>query len=734
MNKTRIRLAATILLASLSGSAGAQAFTENFDDIGLLAGNGWFLQNNSTPLGATSWFQGNNVANGGPFDAYNGAANAYIGANFNNTTGGTGTISNWLVTPNRTLRNGDVFTFYTRKPVTPAGGIDYPDRLEVRLSTNGASTNVGTGGAGMGDFTALLLSINPSLVAGGYPFNWTQYTITISGLPAPTSGRLAFRYFVTNGGPTGSSSDYIGIDNAVYTPYVCPAVTVSGTPGNGTWGQAYSATLSQTGALGAPSYAVTAGNLPQGLTLSAGGILSGTPTLTGTFDFTVTANDASGCSGSRSFAITIVPAFPGAPMDVSATAGDAQASMSWAPPATDGGAVIENYTATCTDGTSNHSETVNAPPAIVTGLANGTAYTCSVAATNVAGTGAASAASTSVTPMGEQTITFGAQSGQTYGLDGTFPIDPLAVASSGLAVTYGSTTAGICTVNGTTVSIVSAGTCTLTADQAGDTAWNPAQQVTQSLVIAPADQTLTFPAQAVTTRWFKAGSTFAIAPLASSAEPHSGASIVYSSLSAGVCTVSGTNVTMVAEGTCTIAADQAGNGNYSAAAQVTVQVTLVTPTEADLWIETSAWKATAVIGDTVGYSINLGNLGPAHAANVRVVDLVPTRLDPATVVWQCMEAVGTSCPPPGSGTGNLDVVIPTLPRDASLQFELFGVVIPATDPANDFTPFDNTASVSLPSSSALTDPVPGNNASTATITVLSRPDALFTDGFDVPQR
>lgn len=299
------------LAAAFVASAGlnvfSQAFTENFDDITLLAGNGWFLQNNSSPVGITNWFQGTSVAGGGPFDSFNGAANSYIGANFNNTTGGTGIISTWLLTPNRTFRNGDVIQFYTRKPATPVGGTDYPDRLEVRLSTNGASTNIGAAGNNVGDFTTLLLSVNPTLVAGGYPFVWTQYTITLSGLPAPTSGRVAFRYFVTGAGPSGANSDYIGIDNIVYTPYVCPTVSIT-TPSlpNGTAGTAYNQNLSQTGALGTPNFAVTAGALPAGLTLSASGVISGTPTATGTFNFTVTVSDNSGCSGSAAYSITVV--------------------------------------------------------------------------------------------------------------------------------------------------------------------------------------------------------------------------------------------------------------------------------------------------------------------------------------------------------------------------------------------------------------------------------------------
>ena len=94
MSKICFRIAAMIVCAAaLPRLASAQAFTENFDDVTLLAGNGWVMTNASVPVGSTNWFQGTNVGAGGPFDSFNGAANSYIGANYNNT-GSTGTISN----------------------------------------------------------------------------------------------------------------------------------------------------------------------------------------------------------------------------------------------------------------------------------------------------------------------------------------------------------------------------------------------------------------------------------------------------------------------------------------------------------------------------------------------------------------------------------------------------------------------------------------------------------------
>ena len=296
---------ALVLTSSITTNATAQAINEGFNDITTLAGAGWVQTNNSVPVGSTSWFQGNPVALGGPFDAFNGATNAYIGANFNNTTGAN-TISNWLLTPNSTIKNGDVIQFYTRTYAPTA----YADRLEVRLSTNGASTNVGVGvgSAAVGDFTTLLLSINPTLNLSAYPTTWTQYTITISGLSAPTSGRFALRYFVTNGGPSGNNSDYIGIDNFIYSPYVCPSFTMTpvGALIGGTAGSVYSTTLTQTGALGTPTFAVTSGALPSGLSLSTAGTISGTPSVSGTFNFAVTVSDNSGCSTVSNYSISVV--------------------------------------------------------------------------------------------------------------------------------------------------------------------------------------------------------------------------------------------------------------------------------------------------------------------------------------------------------------------------------------------------------------------------------------------
>ncbi len=184
----------------------------------------WVQQNNSSPLGTTNWFQGNTAT----FTSNSGAPDAYIAANYQNTSASaSGTISNWLLSPVLNIKNGDIITFYSRIPA----GTEWPDRLELRISSNAASTNVGTTATSVGDFTNLLLTINPTLTTGVYPKVWTQFTATVSGVSAPTTGRIAFRYWVTDGGG-GNNSNYIGIDDVVYTSTGSTAQGVWAGPAN----------------------------------------------------------------------------------------------------------------------------------------------------------------------------------------------------------------------------------------------------------------------------------------------------------------------------------------------------------------------------------------------------------------------------------------------------------------------------------------------------------------------
>ena len=88
---------------------------------------------------------------------------------------------------------------------------------------------------------------------------------------------------------------------------------------------------------------------------------------------------------------------PDAPTIGTATAGAASASVTFTAPANVGGGAITGYTVISSPGSITDSGTSS--PVTVSGLSNGTAYTFTVVATNAYGTGPASAASNSATPV-----------------------------------------------------------------------------------------------------------------------------------------------------------------------------------------------------------------------------------------------------------------------------------------------------------------------------------------------
>lgn len=194
-----------------AGAAQAQQLTEGFD--GAFPPAGWIVRNQSAAIGTNvnCW---NQFTGASPWVAQTGPS--HTGANFN-CTSGANTISGWLITSQLTaLQNGNILTFWTRKGPPPDM---FPDRLQVRLCLDaapgscGLAGSTGTSATDVGDFTNLVLDINPTLVTGVYPTTYTEFTATVSGLPPGlNAGRLAFRYFVTNGGPDGTNSDIISID------------------------------------------------------------------------------------------------------------------------------------------------------------------------------------------------------------------------------------------------------------------------------------------------------------------------------------------------------------------------------------------------------------------------------------------------------------------------------------------------------------------------------------------
>jgi len=137
-----------------------------------------------------------------------------------------------------------------------------------------------------------------------------------------------------------------------------------------------------------------------------------------------------------------------------------------------------------------------------------------------------------------------------------------ATATSSLGVQI--TSSGVCSGSGTgsaTITMTSgAGTCSVRYNQSGNTNYNPAPEVIESATATKSGQTITF---AALPNRILGDPAFTVTATASSA-----LSVSFSSRTLPVCTLSGSTVTLVSAGTCTVRASQGGNGNYLAAPDV----------------------------------------------------------------------------------------------------------------------------------------------------------------------
>jgi hypothetical protein len=267
-------------------------------------------------------------------------------------------------------------------------------------------------------------------------------------------------------------------------------------------------------------------------------------------------------------------------------------------------------------------------------------YTVGVSYSGDSNNNAASSSTTLTISKATQTITFTAPgSPVTYGVS---PISLSATASSGLAVTF-SVSSGPCSASGSTLTVTGTGTCVVAANQAGNSDYSAAAQVTQSVTVtaavltvtansasraygaanqafsylvtgyvngdtssvvggsaaettsatstsAPGSYSITFSSEALTatnyTFSYVSGTltvsqasqaitfnapaspvNYGVSPISLGATASSGLAVTFS-VSSGPCTVSGSTLTVSGAGTCVVAANQAGNADYTAAATV----------------------------------------------------------------------------------------------------------------------------------------------------------------------
>ena len=447
----------------------------------------------------------------------------------------------------------------------------------------------------------------------------TANTVTISGTPTQ-AGSFTLNVSATDSS-TGNGPYTVG--QAFSLTVAAPTLTLApaGPTFTATSGTAFSQSFTASGGTGPYTYAVTAGALPAGLTLS-NGTVSGTPTAAGSFNFTITATDTgstgTGAPFTRSGAYT-VNVGQGAQATLIATATPASIGYNATSAlSTSGGSGTGTVSFQVTAGGSFCS--INSTTLTGTGVG-----TCTVTATKAADADFLEATDTVDVTVGlaTQTISFTQPADQTYSTGGTLAMSATGGAS-GNPVTFASTTTGVCTTGGThgeTVTFVAPGTCSITASQAGDANYAAATDVPRTFNIGKISQTISFakPADQI----FRLGATFTLGATGGA----SGNPVTFASTTTGVCTTGGTNgdtVTVVAPGTCSITASQAGDANYNAAANVTQTFAIL---QSAVTITITASQSSSHIGEPVAYTATVSSAAPptrsVRTAASRIA-LVPT--------------------------------------------------------------------------------------------------------------
>jgi len=433
------------------------------------------------------------------------------------------------------------------------------NRVAPPVITSGSSTTFTVNTPNAFNVTATGLPAPTFALSGGAPSGVTINSVTgvLGGSPAlGTVGTYTFTILASNsaGGDSRLFSLTVIKANQAITFNAPPAQSFSPTPLTLTGTASSGLTVAYTSLT--PS--VCSVSLSS-VTMLAAGTCTIQANQPGSVDYNAATPVVQG------FAINAVA--PSAPTLTAATPSNGAATLSFNPPANYGGTPITSYTATCNPGALTGSGT--ASPIVVTGLANGTPYTCSITATNAAGTGAASN-TLGVTPTGAATapvITSPNATTFTVTQPGTFTVVGTGNPTPALSMT-GPLPSGVTFTPATGVLAGTPALNTVGLYPMTFSATNASGTTSQSFVLTvqKTSQTITFTGPA--------SQPFTTTPIPLSATSTSGLAVVFSSATPTICTVSGTSLAMVSAGTCTVNADQAGSANYDPAPTVPQSFTI----------------------------------------------------------------------------------------------------------------------------------------------------------------
>lgn len=334
-----------------------------------------------------------------------------------------------------------------------------PDPVYAQSYSQGLSTTGGTA------------PYSYSILAGALPVGMSFSSAgVLSGVPR-SDGNFSL---------TVKATDNLGFSvSKVYTfSIAAPVIAIDpATLPDPVIGVAYTQSLSSSGGIAPYSYSLVSGALPIGMSFSSAGVLSGTPSLAGTFTFVVRSTDDASANNSKAYTLNIaVPALVISPPLL--------------PSATAGTAYNQNITTSGSISPYSYSLVSGALPVGMSfssaGVFSGTPTVKGLYSFTVRSTDASSGAYTadkiySLNVLGKtQHISIAATATLNYG-DADY--DPLASSDSGLPVSYTSSDPAVATIVAGKVHILAAGQVTIFANQAGDASFNAASQQQQVITI-----------------------------------------------------------------------------------------------------------------------------------------------------------------------------------------------------------------------------------------------------------
>jgi hypothetical protein len=459
---------------------------------------------------------------------------------------------------------------------------------------------------------------------------WTDISGATASTYTPTSSDAGkyLRWAVTKSDNNGTTT--VG-STATLLITTTPVFTAATPTASGTISTALTSyTFAASG--GRVTYAIASGALPAGVTLSAAGVLAGTPTANGTFTYVVSATNESGSVNTPSQTLTInqAPAWTANAPTLALLTGTATSytfTASGYPAPTfsvTSGTLPAGLTLTSA-GVLSGTPTAVGSSTVTFSASNGigTAATVSKTFSVTAGVQAtlyANASSTTLTydPTNQPTTTV-----STTGGSGTGAVTYVVQAGSG----------SVCSISGTTVTAITAGSCTIVATKASDANYGSAT-ATVTITIDKANQSALVAATSATS--FTYSTSTQTAALSTTGGNGTGA-VTYAVAvgSSTVCSISGNTATILNAGTCVINATKAADTNYlvqTASVTLTIaqanQVALTANAAAPTLNYNATTAPTTTLSTTggsgtgaVSYSVAEGSIGICSVSGTTVTTL-----------------------------------------------------------------------------------------------------------------